>query len=104
MARQTPRRNQHGVETQIKFGMFGMRHQPGLGGIDNPLLLARRRVSGSPIGGIRETQELLDFCAEKNILPETETVRIDEVDHAFKRMEKADVRYRFVIDMGSLLA
>jgi alcohol dehydrogenase (NADP+) len=69
-----------------------------------PLLLARRRVSGSPIGGIRETQELLDFCAEKNILPETETVRIDEVDHAFERMEKADVRYRFVIDMGSLSA
>jgi len=69
-----------------------------------PLLLARRRVSGSPIGGIRETQEMLDFCAEKNILPETETVRIDEVDHAFERMEKADVRYRFVIDMGSLSA
>ena len=67
-----------------------------------PLLLARRRVSGSPIGGIRETQEMLDFCAEKNILPETETIRIDEVNHAFERMEKADVRYRFVIDMASL--
>jgi uncharacterized zinc-type alcohol dehydrogenase-like protein len=69
-----------------------------------PLLLGRRRVSGSPIGGIRETQEMLDFCAEKKILPETETVRIDEVSHAFERMEKADVRYRFVIDMGSLSA
>jgi uncharacterized zinc-type alcohol dehydrogenase-like protein len=69
-----------------------------------PLLLARRRVSGSPIGGIRETQEMLDFCAEKGILPDVEMIRMDEINHAFDRMEKSDVRYRFVIDMSTLEA
>jgi alcohol dehydrogenase (NADP+) len=69
-----------------------------------PLLLGRRRVAGSPIGGIRETQELLDFCAHKNILPECETIRMDEINEAFERMERSDVRYRFVIDMASLTA
>ena len=67
-----------------------------------PLLMARRRVSGSPIGGIRETQEMLDFCAEKGILPDVEMIRMDEINHAFDRMEKSDVRYRFVIDMSTL--
>ena len=67
-----------------------------------PLLFGRRRIAGSPIGGIRETQELLDFCAAKNILPDCEMIRMDEINHAFERMEKADVRYRFVIDMASL--
>jgi uncharacterized zinc-type alcohol dehydrogenase-like protein len=69
-----------------------------------PLLMARRRVSGSPIGGIRETQEMLDFCGEKGILPDVEMIRMDEINHAFERMEKSDVRYRFVIDMASLEA
>jgi uncharacterized zinc-type alcohol dehydrogenase-like protein len=67
-----------------------------------PLLMGRRRVAGSPIGGIRETQELLDFCASKGILPETETIRMDQINEAFERMERSDVRYRFVIDMASL--
>ncbi|QZP30984.1 NAD(P)-dependent alcohol dehydrogenase [Pseudomonas sp. DR48] len=67
-----------------------------------PMLLGRRRIAGSPIGGIKETQEMLDFCAEKNILPDCEMIRMDEINHAFERMEKADVRYRFVIDMASL--
>jgi alcohol dehydrogenase (NADP+) len=67
-----------------------------------PLLLGRRRIAGSPIGGIAETQEMLDFCARKNIMPECEMIRMDEVNEAFERMERADVRYRFVIDMGSL--
>ncbi|MCP8467059.1 NAD(P)-dependent alcohol dehydrogenase [Pseudomonas sp. ZM23] len=67
-----------------------------------PLLLGRRRVAGSPIGGIAETQELLDFCGKKNILPECETIRMDEINHAFERMERSDVRYRFVIDMATL--
>ena len=61
-------------------------------------------MAGSPIGGIRETQEMLDFCAEKNILPDCEMIRMDEINEAFERMEKADVRYRFVIDMASLTA
>ena len=69
-----------------------------------PLLLGRRRVAGSPIGGIAETQELLNFCAKKNILPDVEMIRMDEIHHAFERLEKADVRYRFVIDMASLSA
>jgi uncharacterized zinc-type alcohol dehydrogenase-like protein len=67
-----------------------------------PLLLGRRRVAGSPIGGIRETQEMLDFCAKKDILPECEMIRIDQINEAYERMERADVRYRFVIDMASL--
>ncbi len=67
-----------------------------------PLILGRRRIAGSPIGGIRETQEMLDFCAEKSILPDCEMIRMDEINEAFERMEKSDVRYRFVIDMASL--
>ncbi len=67
-----------------------------------PLLLGRRRIAGSPIGGIAQTQEMLDFCARKNILPECEMIRMDQINEAFGRMERADVRYRFVIDMGSL--
>jgi uncharacterized zinc-type alcohol dehydrogenase-like protein len=67
-----------------------------------PMLLGRRRVAGSPIGGIAETQEMLDFCAKKNILPECEMIRMDQINAAYERMERADVRYRFVIDMASL--
>ncbi|WP_244556361.1 hypothetical protein [Janthinobacterium sp. TND4EL3] len=66
------------------------------------LLLGRRRIAGSPIGGIRETQEMLDFCAEKNILPDCEMINMEQINDAFARMECADVRYRFVIDMASL--
>ena len=66
------------------------------------LLLGRRRVAGSIIGGIPETQEMLDFCASKSILPECEMIRMDQIGEAFERMERADVRYRFVIDMASL--
>jgi uncharacterized zinc-type alcohol dehydrogenase-like protein len=69
-----------------------------------PLILGRRRVAGSPIGGIRETQEMLEFCAEKNILPDCEMIRMDEINRAFERMDRSDVRYRFVIDMASLKA
>ena len=67
-----------------------------------PLLGGRRRVAGSPIGGIRETQEVLDFCTEKGILPEVEMIRMDQINEAFERMERSDVRYRFVIDMATL--
>ncbi len=67
-----------------------------------PLVLSRRRIAGSLIGGIAETQEMLDFCAEKGVLPEVEMIRMDQINEAFERMEKSDVRYRFVIDMASL--
>jgi uncharacterized zinc-type alcohol dehydrogenase-like protein len=69
-----------------------------------PLLMGRRRIAGSPIGGIAETQEMLDFCAKRNILPDCEMIRMDRINEAFERMERADVRYRFVIDMASLAA
>jgi len=67
-----------------------------------PMMFGRKRIAGSPIGGIRETQELLNFCGRMNILPECEIIRMDQINEAFDRMEKADVRYRFVIDMASL--
>ncbi|MBS7541814.1 NAD(P)-dependent alcohol dehydrogenase [Ancylobacter oerskovii] len=69
-----------------------------------PLLLGRRRIAGSPIGGIAETQEMLNFCAKTGVLPDVEMIRIDEINQAFERLERADVRYRFVIDMASLPA
>ncbi|MDX9707718.1 MAG: NAD(P)-dependent alcohol dehydrogenase [Azospira sp.] len=67
-----------------------------------PLVMGRRRIAGSLIGGIRETQEMLDFCAEKGIHPDCEMIRMDQINEAYERMEKSDVRYRFVIDMASL--
>jgi alcohol dehydrogenase (NADP+) len=67
-----------------------------------PLIVGRRRIAGSPIGGILETQELLDFCARKNVLPDCEMIRMDQINEAWERMERADVRYRFVIDMASI--
>ncbi len=67
-----------------------------------PMVFGRRRLTGSLIGGIAQTQEMLDFCARKNILPDCEMIRIDEINEAFERMERSDVRYRFVIDMASL--
>ena len=73
---------------------------PGLHG--GALAMRNRVVAGSLIGGLPETQEMLDFCAEHGIHPEIETIRIDEVNGAWERMEKGDVRYRFVIDMESL--
>lgn len=66
------------------------------------LLGGQKAVAGSGIGGIAETQEMLDFCAEKRILPDVEVIRMDEINHAYERMEKSDVKYRFVIDMATM--
>ena len=66
------------------------------------LMFGKKKVSGSFIGGIAETQEMLEFCADKQIHPDVEMIRMDEVNNAFDRLEKSDVRYRFVIDMDSL--
>lgn len=66
------------------------------------LLMGRKSVAGSAIGGIPETQEMLDFCAEKNIVSEIELINMKDIDAAYARMEKGDVRYRFVIDMATL--
>ncbi|MFZ0279738.1 MAG: NAD(P)-dependent alcohol dehydrogenase [Candidatus Sulfotelmatobacter sp.] len=66
------------------------------------LLFRRRSLAGSIIGGIRETQEMLDFCAEHGIVSDIELIRIQQINHAFERLAKSDVKYRFVIDMASL--
>ena len=66
------------------------------------LIFGRRSLAGSLIGGIAETQEMLDFCGEKNILSEVEVIRMDEINDAYTRMQKNDVKYRFVLDLGSL--
>lgn len=66
------------------------------------LIMGRRSVAGSLIGGIPETQEMLDYCAEHNIVSDVEVIPIDQVNDAYERMLKGDVRYRFVIDMKSL--
>jgi alcohol dehydrogenase (NADP+) len=66
------------------------------------LLMKRRRIAGSAIGGIRETQEMLDFCGEKGITADIELIKIQQVNTAYERLLKSDVKYRFVIDMASL--
>ncbi len=67
-----------------------------------PMILGRRSVAGSVIGGIAETQEMLDFCGENNIVSEIEMINMQDINEAYERMLKSDVRYRFVIDMKSL--
>ncbi|MGO9388743.1 NAD(P)-dependent alcohol dehydrogenase [Rhodoblastus sp.] len=68
------------------------------------LIFGRKTVAGSLIGGMAETQEMLDFCGEHNIVSDIEMIRIDEINAAYERMLKNDVRYRFVIDIASLKA
>jgi uncharacterized zinc-type alcohol dehydrogenase-like protein len=69
-----------------------------------PMILGRKSVAGSLIGGIAETQEMLDFCGEHNIVSEIEIIKMQDINEAYERMLKSDVRYRFVIDMASLKA
>ncbi|MEG4047873.1 NAD(P)-dependent alcohol dehydrogenase [Microcoleus sp. Pol17_C1] len=66
------------------------------------LIMGRRSLSGSMIGGIAETQEMLDFCGEHNITADVEVIPIQKVNEAYERLLKSDVKYRFVIDMASL--
>jgi uncharacterized zinc-type alcohol dehydrogenase-like protein len=67
-----------------------------------PLGAMRRSIAGSMIGGIPETQEMLDFCAEHNVRPEIELIQPDYINEAYERVLASDVRYRFVIDTASL--
>lgn len=67
-----------------------------------PMIMGRKSVAGSVIGGIAETQEMLDFCGKHNIVSEIEMIKMNEINDAYERMLKSDVRYRFVIDMQSL--
>ena len=77
-----------------------------LGPLDNfntgPLVFSRKALAGSLIGGIAETQEMLDFCGAHGIHSDVEIIRIQDINEAFERLIKADVKYRFVIDMSSL--
>jgi len=66
-----------------------------------PLLLGNRTIYGSTIGGIKETQEMTDFCAEHNITSDVEVIKMEQVDEAYERTLKSDVKYRFVIDVKS---
>jgi uncharacterized zinc-type alcohol dehydrogenase-like protein len=66
------------------------------------LIFRRRTIAGSLIGGLPETQEMLDFCARHNITCDIELIRMDQINDAYERMLKSDVKYRFVIDMSSL--
>lgn len=67
-----------------------------------PMIMGRKSVAGSLIGGIAETQEMLDFCGKHNIVSEIEVIKMQDINEAYERMLKSDVRYRFVIDMASL--
>ena len=66
------------------------------------LIFKRRQIAGSLIGGIAETQEMLDFCAKHNIVSDIEMIKMQDINEAYERMLKGDVKYRFVIDMASL--
>ena len=66
------------------------------------LIFKRRSFAGSLIGGIAETQEMLDFCGEHGITSDIEMIRMDEINTAYERMIRSDVKYRFVIDMATL--
>lgn len=67
-----------------------------------PLLFKRRQIAGSMVGGIRETVELLEFCANHQITADIEMISIQKINEAYERMIKGDVKYRFVIDIDSL--
>ena len=84
--------------TLVELGMpeHAMQVPPGA------LIFGRRRLAGSLIGGIAETQEMLDFCAEHKVAPEIEVIEPDYVNEAYERVVASDVRYRFVIDTASL--
>jgi uncharacterized zinc-type alcohol dehydrogenase-like protein len=87
--------------TMVLVGYLGPL-EPALNSVQ--LLAGRKSVAGSAIGGIAETQEMLDFCAEHGIVSDIETIRIQDINASYARMLESDVKYRFVIDMASLVA
>jgi len=68
----------------------------------SPLIMGRRQLAGSLIGGIRETQEMLDFCAAHHVASDVEVIPIQQINAAYERLVRGDVRYRFVIDIATL--
>lgn len=87
--------------TLVLVGLLGD-IQPALSSV--PLILGRKSVAGSVIGGIAETQEMLDFCGQHGITAEIEVIRMQDINTAYARMLKSAVKYRFVIDMATLAA
>lgn len=98
----------HNYEVYLKLlGLHGKLLVVGLPAEEphlNPfeLIKNRRSIIGSMIGGTKETQEMMDFCAEKNIVADVEVIPIEYINEAYERMQRNDVKYRFVIDMASL--
>lgn len=84
--------------------MVGLSPDPHQGLRASSLVMKRRSLAGSLIGGIAETQEMLDFCALHGITSDIELIRADQINEAYERMLKGDVRYRFVIDMATIAA
>ncbi|MDQ6612164.1 MAG: NAD(P)-dependent alcohol dehydrogenase [Gemmatimonadota bacterium] len=82
--------------------LLGGTPEPHPGPMVWPLITGRRRMAGSLIGGLAETQEMLDFCGQHGITSDIELIRMNEIDRAYERMLKGDVKYRFVIDMQTL--
>lgn len=82
--------------------LVGVPDQPHPSPSVSALIFRRRSIAGSLIGGIKETQEMLDFCAEHNITSDIELIAIQDINSAFERVLKSDVKYRFVIDLASL--
>ena len=68
------------------------------------LIMKRRRLAGSLIGGIPETQEMLDFCAQHGIVADIEPIAMNQINEAYERMLRSDVKYRFVVDMATVAA
>ena len=75
-----------------------------IGTVMSRLFNGRRKLAGSLIGGLPETQEMLDFCAEHGIVCDIEMLDIRKINEAYERMQRGDVRYRFVIDMATIKA
>lgn len=84
--------------TLVIVGQIGPMQEPNT----VPMILGRRRIAGSLIGGIAETQEVLDFCAKHKIHPDCEMIRMDQINDAFTRLKKGEIAHRFVIDMATL--
>jgi alcohol dehydrogenase (NADP+) len=89
------------LKRDAAYCQVGLPDQPPVINMGN-LLFKRRVLSGSIIGGMAETQQMLDYCAEHNIVSDVEVIPIQKINDAFERVVKADVKYRFVIDMASL--
>jgi len=90
------------LKTNGKLVMVGIPEKP----LDLPvfpLIMGRKLVAGSGIGGMKETQEMLDFSSKHNITPDVEIIPMDYVNTALERLAKADVKYRFVIDVGKTM-